>query len=34
LLKKKSIEGIGFTFVPLDSPMFVVSVTVGFLQAV
>jgi len=32
---KKSIGAIGFRFVPLDSPMFVVSVTVFiFLQAV
>jgi hypothetical protein len=34
LVKKKSTEGIGFWFVPLDSSMFVVSVTVGFLQSV
>ena len=34
-LVKKSIGAIGFRFVPLDSPMFVVSVTVfTFLQAV
>ena len=34
LLKKKDIGGIGFRFVPLDSPMFVVSVTLfTFLQA-
>jgi hypothetical protein len=31
---KKSIGAIGFRFVPLDSPIFVVSVTVfSFLQA-
>jgi len=28
----KSMGGIGFRLVPLDSPMFVVSVTVSFLQ--
>ena len=33
--KKQSIGAIGFRFVPLDSPMFVVSVTVfSFLQTV
>ena len=33
LVKKKSIGAIGFRFVPLDSPMFVVSVPVfSFLQ--
>jgi len=35
MLVEKSIEDICFRFAPLDSPMFVVSVTVfSFLQAV
>jgi hypothetical protein len=34
-LVKKSIGSTGFSFVPLDSPMFVVSVTLfTFLQAI
>ena len=31
--KKKSIVAIGFRFVPLDSPMFVVSVTASRVSA-